>query len=102
MIIRLLKIIKEVNNKMAGINKGTRLREFDGKGNAFTIVYKPGNKVEWSGIYKCKNCGREITSNKHPADDTFPPHNNSSNCRNAEWKLHVVTDTEGDNFASVT
>ncbi|HGI7033039.1 TPA: hypothetical protein ACJTOE_004914 [Klebsiella aerogenes] len=84
---------------MAGIKIGTQFKEFSG-GEAFSEIHKPGNKVGWSGIYKCKNCGREITSNMHPADDIFPPHNSSSTCKNAEWQLHVVTDTKGNNFVS--
>jgi hypothetical protein len=86
---------------MAGIKTGTKFKEFNG-GDAFSTIHKPGHKVTWSGIYKCKNCGWEITSNMHPEDDIFPPHNSSNPCKNAEWKLHVVTDTKGDSFASVT
>ncbi|MCF0265191.1 hypothetical protein KW868_12080 [Acinetobacter guillouiae] len=86
---------------MAGIVAGTKFKVYDNPGSGFTKTHKPGGKVEYSGIYKCVNCGREITSNMHPDDDTFPPHNKSSTCNKAEWKLHVVTDTMGDNLASV-
>ncbi|WP_180039287.1 hypothetical protein [Acinetobacter sp. YH16052] len=86
---------------MAAIASGTKFKIYDPPGTAFTNINKPGGKVEFSGIYKCVNCGREITSNMHPNDDTFPPHNKSSTCQDAKWKLHVVTDTMGDNFASV-
>jgi hypothetical protein len=84
---------------MAGIISGTKFKELTG--SAFTTTYSPGKEVEYSGIYKCINCGREITSNMHPTDNTFPPHNTSSSCKKAEWKLHVITDTMGDNFKSV-
>lgn len=81
---------------MAGIRSGTKLTTVTwGK---FDTIYKPGNEVPASGIYKCKNCNREITSNAHPEDNTFPPHNSSSNCKNAEWKAHVLTDTKGNEF----
>ncbi|MFW1945347.1 protein L [Acinetobacter guillouiae] len=84
---------------MAGKLATTILKELSG--TAFDTEYNSGSTVPRSGIYKCKNCGREITSNAHPSDNTFPPHNSTSNCKNAKWKLHIVTDTLGDNFKSV-
>ncbi|RZG48423.1 protein L [Acinetobacter wuhouensis] len=84
---------------MTGIFAGTKFKELIG--SAFTTTYSPSITVEYSGIYKCINCGREITSNMHPDDDTFPPHNKSISCKDAKWKLHVITDTMDDNFKSV-
>lgn len=82
---------------MAGIRSGTDLTSLTWSG--FDKVYKPGDTVPLSGIYKCKNCKREITSNAHPQDNTFPPHNSASTCNNAQWKAHVLTDTNGNGFA---
>lgn len=55
---------------MAGIRTGTKLTTVTWE--KFDTIYKPGNEVPASGIYKCKNCNREITSNAHPEDNTFP------------------------------
>lgn len=59
-------------------------------------TFSPSDIVPFSGIYKCKNCGKEITSNK---GDKFPPQNYSQHtCGNISWELIVRTDTMGDNF----
>ena len=62
----------------------------------WTNTYSAGDKVPVSGIYKCKGCKKEITSNKN---DPFPPENHHQHTALAgeiEWKLIVRTDTEGN------
>ncbi|WPP90140.1 hypothetical protein [Acinetobacter pittii] len=84
---------------MAGKLEKTVLKELSG--TAFEQVYNSGQIVPISGIYKCQNCGREITSNAHPNDNIFPPHIRNNDCSNAKWVLHILTDTMGDNFKSI-
>ena len=54
---------------------------------AFHQIYEVGSKITNSGIYKCKNCGREIASNKH--EGTLPPHYTNDDCNEAQWQLFV-------------
>lgn len=58
-------------------------------------VYKPGEDVPHSGIFKCVGCKREITSNE---GDPFPPQNHHQHTLGQgkiEWKLLVRTNTQG-------
>lgn len=60
-------------------------------------LYSAGDTVPVSGIYRCKGCKREITSNK---EDSFPPQNHHQHATSSgkiEWQLIVRTDTNGDN-----
>lgn len=63
----------------------------------WTERYSPGEKVPFSGIYRCTVCGKEITSNQ---DDPFPPQNHHQHIQRQDisWQLIVRTDTNGDNF----
>ncbi|WP_145578657.1 protein L [Yersinia alsatica] len=63
----------------------------------WTTDYSPSDTVPVSGIYRCKVCGKEITSNK---DDPFPPqnHHQHSSGQKISWQLIVRTDTNGDRF----
>lgn len=61
----------------------------------WTSTYGIAATVPVSGIYKCVNCGDEITSNKN---DKFPPQNKTQHeCQNkpVRWKLVVMTQTKG-------
>ena len=58
--------------------------------------YNPGSEVPISGIYKCRHCKKEITSNK---GDPFPPqnhHQHATNLGSIQWELIVRTNTEGN------
>ena len=57
--------------------------------------YNPGNTVPQSGIYKCRVCKLEITSN---AGDPFPPQNHHQHPQAGavKWRLLVWTNTQGD------
>ncbi|HCN45044.1 MAG TPA: protein L [Pseudomonas sp.] len=58
-------------------------------------LYGIGSEVPVSGIYRCRGCGHEITSNK---TDQFPPQNKKQHtCDDEEvlWELIVMTDTMG-------
>jgi hypothetical protein len=59
--------------------------------------YSPGDIVPYSGIYRCRACGKEITSN---GGDPFPPqnHHQHSPSRPISWHLIVRTDTDGNRF----
>lgn len=63
----------------------------------WTKDYSPGEIVPVSGIYRCKVCGKEITSNE---DDPFPPQNHHQHSFDLKilWQLIVRTDTNGDRF----
>lgn len=39
---------------------------------AFDVLYKPGERARYSGIYKCKSCGDEIA---HNGGNPLPPQN---------------------------
>lgn len=60
--------------------------------------YSPGEKVPYSGIYRCVICGKEVTCNN---GDPLPPQNDSQHksCKDIKWQLIVRTDTEGNNFS---
>jgi hypothetical protein len=65
-----------------------------GTGTWWTSTYGPADEVPVSGIYKCRGCKKEITSN---ANDSFPPqnrHQHSADHGKVEWKLIVRTNTE--------
>lgn len=58
-------------------------------------LYGPGGTVPVSGIYRCRGCKKEITSNK---DDSFPPqnkHQHSTDDGAVQWELIVRTNTAG-------
>ena len=60
----------------------------------WTTDYNPGATVPQSGIYKCRACNREVTSN---ANDPFPPQNHHSHPQSQpiKWRLLVWTNTAG-------
>lgn len=62
-------------------------------------LYSPGETVPHSGIYRCVNCGKEITSNEY---DPFPPQNDHQHPKNEsiKWQLIIRTDTKGNRFTS--
>lgn len=65
------------------------------KNEHWTHVYNIGAKVPVSGIYRCYNCGDEITSNK---GDIFPPQNKDQHeCQSkpVKWELIIMTQTKG-------
>lgn len=84
---------------MAAYTHETRqfLQIVDGNNTRWAIRFSPGETVPVSGIYRCTNCGREITSN---ADESFPPqnHHQHSIASPVYWQLTVRTDTHGNNF----
>lgn len=53
----------------------------------FNKVHEVGSYIDHSGLYKCKNCGREIASNKH--EGKLPPHYKNDECNKAQWQLFV-------------
>lgn len=82
---------------MALYTSGTRkhLKETNQPNNAhWTKTYRPSDDVPKSGIYRCVNCGDEVTSNK---GDPFPPQNKTQHpCADKiEWQLIVMTQTKG-------
>lgn len=66
----------------------------DGSGQHWKDRHSPGSTVPVSGIYKCINCRKEVTSN---AGDPFPTQNHSQHAAGVpiRWKLIVRTNTEG-------
>lgn len=64
------------------------------KHEAFDKIYTPGQKVPYSGIYKCQSCGNEIASNAID-DDVFPPenhHQHKPEQGKIRWRLIVATE----------
>jgi hypothetical protein len=60
----------------------------------FDKSYHPGERVNWSGIYHCTVCGREIM---HSNDNLLPDeihHPHSPDQGSSQWRL-VVTDYSG-------
>lgn len=58
-------------------------------------LYGVSSTVPVSGIYRCRGCGDEITSNK---GDPFPPqnkHQHTSKDGDISWELIVKTQTTG-------
>lgn len=65
----------------------------DGSEAIWTTDYDPGSTVPQSGIYKCRSCRREITSNY---GDPFPPPSHHSHApAEVKWRLLVWTNTSG-------
>lgn len=79
---------------MAWYVDGDDLTFSAGTADHWKQVYSPGDEVPVSGIYKCINCKKEVTSNK---GDPLPSQNHSqhSSSKPIEWKLIVRTNTEG-------
>ena len=61
----------------------------------FDKDYKPGDITNWSGIYRCEGCGREVVSTSgHP----LPPQNHHQHTRDQgsiRWRI-LVTDRPSD------
>ncbi|WP_122503112.1 protein L [Pseudomonas viridiflava] len=65
------------------------------KEEQWTHVFDIGEQVPASGIYRCYNCGDEITCNK---GDKFPPQNKTQHPIHSKpimWQLVVETQTKG-------
>jgi hypothetical protein len=61
------------------------LQHFTGTGNAYDVVYNPGQVVPHSGIYRCESCGGEIICE---TGRTFPPtHANAAAGHPVRWRL---------------
>lgn len=63
------------------------------EGSVWRYYYKPGNTCPASGIYRCTNCGDEVTCNK---DDPLPPQNHRQHNvpGDIQWELVVMTKTK--------
>ncbi|EFB1645163.1 protein L, partial [Escherichia coli] len=63
------------------------------EGSVWRYYYKPGNTCPASGIYRCTNCGDEVTCNK---DDPLPPQNHRQHNvpGDIRWELVVMTKTK--------
>lgn len=85
---------------MAVVTPNTKkyLHELNSSKEWWVTTYYPADIFPVSGIYRCKGCGKEITSNK---DDKFPPQNRHQHSdigdHSIRWQLIVRTDTNGDN-----
>lgn len=78
---------------MAWYIDSTNVKTADGSEAVWTTDYDPGDTVPQSGIYKCRFCKREITSNH---GDPFPPPSHHSHAPAAvKWRLLVWTNTGG-------
>jgi len=81
---------------MAWYLAGTSVETCDGSEPIWRTDYGPGQAVPQSGIYKCRGCKHEITSN---AGDPFPPQNHHQHLSiqgPIAWRLLVWTNTGGN------
>jgi hypothetical protein len=56
----------------------------------FDKIYSPGERVAWSGIYRCMGCGREIV---HTTGHPLPPQNHHQHTYgqgSIRWRLNVT------------
>ena len=63
------------------------------EGSVWRKLYHPSNECPASGIYRCVNCGDEVTSNK---GDKLPPQNHAQHdsANKILWELIVKTKTK--------
>ncbi|WP_414912885.1 protein L [Pseudomonas sp. IT-P258] len=63
------------------------------EGSVWRKLFSPASECPASGIYRCANCGDEVTSNK---GDRLPPQNHSqhSNAEKILWELIIMTKTK--------
>lgn len=77
---------------MALVRSGNKNNIFEADtkyNNVFDVVYKPGDKCEYEGIYRCVGCNKEVTI---AGGKTIPPqnhHQHSSAQGSIRWKLFV-------------
>jgi hypothetical protein len=60
---------------------------------AFDVTHSPGDRVTYSGIYRCEGCGREIS---HNANVSLPSQNQDQHNYSkgaVRWKLIVRAET---------
>jgi hypothetical protein len=60
--------------------------------NVFDRLYPPGTRVPYSGIYRCRGCGREVASNE---SEPLPPQNHHQHTIRQgliRWRLVVYAD----------
>lgn len=56
----------------------------------FDVIHGPGTMTDWSGIYRCTECGHEAVSvygQPLPSSDHHP-HSNRAAIR---WRLHIAS-----------
>jgi hypothetical protein len=76
--------------------KSSELEESDGAKDWWKTEYGPSSTVPVSGIYRCRGCKKEVTSNE---GDPFPPQNHHQHTKEQgeiKWKLNIRTNTNGD------
>lgn len=80
---------------MAWYKNADNLVKANGTEAVWSTFYKPGDNVPQSGIYRCRNCGKEATCN---SGDSFPPQNHHQHPQAGPvlWNLIVWTNTGGD------
>tara|TARA_B100000678_G_scaffold247745_1_gene221195 strand:+ start:440 stop:685 length:246 start_codon:yes stop_codon:yes gene_type:complete len=63
------------------------------EGSVWRKLFKPGAECPASGIYRCRACGDEVTSNK---GDPLPPqnHRQHDSDKKIRWELIVMTKTQ--------
>lgn len=71
-----------------------QLTHTTGTNEWWNVYYHPAAEVPVSGIYKCKGCKKEVTSNR---GDIFPPQNHHQHPSKDPilWELIVRTNTSG-------
>jgi hypothetical protein len=80
---------------MAWYVAGTNVQTCNGSEAVWTTDHGPAQRVPQSGIYKCRGCNKEVTSN---AGDIFPPQNHHQHSvaqGPIRWRLLVWTNTAG-------
>lgn len=60
-------------------------------GPAFNVLYNPGERAPYSGIYRCENCADEIA---HNGGNPLPPQNHHQHTNRflpIVWRLIAAT-----------
>jgi hypothetical protein len=57
---------------------------------AYDTLWKPGETTQYSGIFRCENCGENVACN---AGNPLPPQNHAQHPMGADirWRLIVAT-----------
>jgi hypothetical protein len=79
---------------MAWYTEDNKIHKVNSDNDWWKHWYGPSQTVPVSGIYKCMNCKKEVTSNK---GDPFPPQNHHQHQTSSpiQWELIVRTNTDG-------
>lgn len=80
---------------MSWFTEHSFLQKVDGSNGHWTKLFRPGEDVPVSGIYRCTGCKKEVTSNQGDRFPTQNHHQHQPQQGPIGWRLNVRTNTEG-------